>query len=98
MAKVKKEEKKASKPVLVKALKKGFDGVQIRMPGEVFPFDAKGEELGSWMEEVEGADLKAAAKKHKELAEAGAEFDLEVSQNDANAKAAQKHKEPDVVI
>jgi hypothetical protein len=46
-----------------KAIKKGFDGKQIRHPGEVFDFDGK---PGSWMEEVEAKKEESSDKGPKE--------------------------------
>jgi hypothetical protein len=41
-----------------KALKKGYDGVKLREPGEVFEFDGK---PGSWMQALDGQAAPAPA-------------------------------------
>lgn len=50
--------------MLVKAIKRGFDGVKLREPGETFEFEGK---PGSWMEAVkEQADADTPAETVKE--------------------------------
>ena len=94
---------------LYKAISKGYDGAKIREVGEVFEFDDQrlvevikrdkdGLEVsrskekikpGKWMERLESKDEAAlkAARGKKTVGE-----DLR-SQNDANALAAQQHRQ-----
>jgi hypothetical protein len=67
----------------VKAIKKGYDGKQIREPGAVFEFEGK---LGSWMEVVD-EKKKAPGAPPAELEVGGEEPSVEAP---ADSKAEEK--------
>jgi hypothetical protein len=48
--------------IKVKAIKRGYDGVQVREVGEVFEFKGK---LGSWMKEASKGDEAFESKVEK---------------------------------
>jgi hypothetical protein len=44
----------------VKATERGFDGIKVREPGEVFDYEGK---LGTWMEPIEEETAQEPAAK-----------------------------------